>query len=115
MALVQYVFVRTDIPTIKRGGLVAQACHACVAAIFVHRDSPDTREYLANLESMTKVVLRVSGDQCRELLAFLREADYGHHAWVEHPEETVTCVALRPYHREQCGALRHFIRDYKLY
>lgn len=115
MALVQYVFVRTDIPTIRKGALVAQACHACVAAMTVYGDSPDTREYLENLGQMTKIVLRMDRGQCEELCSFLERSGYDYYAWVEHPEEEITSVALRPYHKEKHGDLLRFIRHYKLY
>lgn len=115
MALVQYVFLRTDISTISRGGQVAQACHACVAAIFVFRNVPDTQRYLQNLSEMTKVVLKVNGAQCSSLTHFLTENCYEYYAWIEQPESEVTCIALRPYEKKDCSNLLCFIRDYKLY
>lgn len=115
MALVQYVFLRTDIPTISRGGQVAQACHACVAAIFVYKDVPDTQRYLQHLSEMTKVVLKVNKAQCSSLARFLTENRYDHYEWTEQPENEVTCIALRPYDKKDCSDLLCFIRDYKLY
>lgn len=115
MALVQYVFLRTDISTISKGGQVAQACHACVAATSVYKHVPDTQRYLQNLSEMTKVVLKVNGEQCSSLTRFLNENRYDHYAWNEQPENEVTCIALRPYDKKDCSDLLCFIRDYKLY
>lgn len=61
--LVQYVVVRTDL--VQRlswplGAVVAQACHAATAAVHLHYGDPDTQRYLAQLDSMHKVVLGVS-------------------------------------------------------
>jgi hypothetical protein len=55
--LVQYVVLRRDLadawPT---GSVVAQGCHAAVAAVWEHRDHPDTAAYCApdNLDRMHK-------------------------------------------------------------
>ncbi len=61
--LVQYVIVRSDlIHTLSwpLGAVITQACHAATAAIHLHYSDPDTQEYLAELDSMHKVVLQVS-------------------------------------------------------
>ena len=60
--LVQYVVVRRDLldglswPT---GAVIAQACHACTAAIHLFYSEDSTKEYLRDLDSMHKVVLEV--------------------------------------------------------
>ena len=60
--VVQYVVVRKDLvenlgwPT---GALIAQCCHACIAAIHLFYTDEHTKEYLADLDSMHKVVLEV--------------------------------------------------------
>ncbi len=61
--LVQYVIVRSDlIHTLAwpLGAVITQACHAATAAIHLHYSDPDTQQYLAELDSMHKVVLQVS-------------------------------------------------------
>lgn len=61
--LVQYVVVRSDlIHTLSwpLGAVITQACHAATAAIHLHYSDPDTQQYLAELDSMHKVVLQVS-------------------------------------------------------
>lgn len=59
--LVQYVALRGDLADKwPLGALIAQACHASSAALHLFRDDPSTQNYLADLNSMHKVVLRVS-------------------------------------------------------
>lgn len=61
--LVQYVVVRTDLLhelSWPLGAVITQACHAATAALHLHYGDPDTQRYLAELDSMHKVVLGVS-------------------------------------------------------
>ena len=61
LRLVQYIAVRGDL--VKEwplGAIVAQACHACTAALHSFREDPHTIEYLSDLDRMHKVVLSVS-------------------------------------------------------
>lgn len=61
--LVQYVVVRSDLVhklSWPLGAVITQACHAATAAIHLHYEDPDTQRYLAELDSMHKVVLGVS-------------------------------------------------------
>lgn len=61
--LVQYVVVRTDLLlnlSWSVGAVISQACHAATAVIHLHYGDPDTQRYLAELDSMHKVVLGVS-------------------------------------------------------
>lgn len=61
--LVQYVVVRTDLLhelSWPLGAVITQACHAATAAVHLHYGDPDTQRYLAELDSMHKVVLGVS-------------------------------------------------------
>ena len=58
--MVQYIVLRRDLwrelgwPL---GPVVAQGCHAAVAALWEHREDKDTQEYVAagNIDSMHKV------------------------------------------------------------
>lgn len=62
--LVQYIVVRSDlVHTLSwpLGAVISQACHAATAAIHLNYNDPDTQEYLAELDSMHKVVLQVVG------------------------------------------------------
>lgn len=56
---VQYVVVRRDLYETMgwpRGSVIAQACHAATAALWLHRDDPATLQYVApeHLDSMHK-------------------------------------------------------------
>lgn len=55
--IVQYVVVRRDLWKDLQwplGSVIAQACHASAAVLWLHRDDSDTKEYLNELDSMTK-------------------------------------------------------------
>ena len=62
VSMVQYVVVRGDLlrqlgwPT---GAVIAQACHACSAALWLFREDSNTLEYTRDLDNMHKVVLEV--------------------------------------------------------
>lgn len=61
--LVQYVIVRHDLLKELKwpmGAFMAQACHAATACLHLYKEDPQTQEYLADLDNMTKVVLDVS-------------------------------------------------------
>ena len=63
LKLVQYVIVRRDlIDSLKWpvGAVIAQACHACTAAVHMTYDDEHTQLYLSKLDSMHKVVLEVN-------------------------------------------------------
>jgi peptidyl-tRNA hydrolase len=110
--IVQWVVLRRDLWTDigwPLGPVIAQACHASSAAMALHLDDADTREYLAaaNLDHMHKVVLEVRSEaQLRTLSERLAAAGVLHKLWVEQPEDYATCLATKPYRRSQVGT--HF-------
>lgn len=58
--IVQYIVLRRDLWAEQGwplGPLIAQACHASVAALWLSRDDPDSQQYVseAHLDSMHKV------------------------------------------------------------
>ena len=60
--VVQYVVVRRDLVESKgwpTGALIAQCCHACIAAVHLFYTDKFTKDYLSDLDSMHKVVLEV--------------------------------------------------------
>lgn len=94
--IVQYIVVRTDLNW-GQGATIAQACHASIAAIANTLGDKTTKEYLANLESMHKVVLKaVKLEDITKAEAKLKEANIAHHLWVEQPENVVSCLACSP-------------------
>ncbi|XP_072123066.1 putative peptidyl-tRNA hydrolase PTRHD1 [Mobula birostris] len=106
--LVQYVVVRSDLRALgwTLGALVTQACHGSVAAIQLSRDDPDTQAYLQQLDSMATVVLEAPDEgTLTRLSQTLTEAAVVHKLWIEQPENTATCLALKPYPKEQVQKL----------
>ncbi|CAM5130823.1 unnamed protein product [Natator depressus] len=104
--LVQYVVLRGDLQreplSWPLGALVAQACHAALAAVHAHYGQADTGAYLAEGGSMRTVVLEAL-DECAltTLAETLKQHNIDHKVWIEQPENIATCIALRPYPKEE--------------
>ena len=98
--LVQYVVIRKDLWTAEGwplGSVVAQACHASTAAMYLFRDDPQTIEYQADVDHMHKVVLEVKDQAAlRALSVKLDEAQILHKLWIEQPENVATSLASKP-------------------
>jgi peptidyl-tRNA hydrolase len=116
--IVQFVVVRRDLlsklewPT---GSVVAQACHACLAVAWEHRDDADVQAYLApsNIDGMTKVVKEVKGlPQLQTLADKLSAEGIRHKLWLEQPENMPTAIALKPYPRSKVAPL---LKKYSLF
>lgn len=65
--IIQAVVVRRDLLKTMEwpvGSVIAQACHACLAVAWEHRDDPCVADYLAagNIDSMHKVVKECKGE-----------------------------------------------------
>uniref|UniRef100_M8BR99 peptidyl-tRNA hydrolase n=1 Tax=Aegilops tauschii TaxID=37682 RepID=M8BR99_AEGTA len=112
--VVQYVVLRRDLADAwPLGSVVAQGCHAAVAAVWAHRDHPDTAAYCApgNLDSMhkacstfcpTQVTLEVKGEtQLKNLAEKLEAAGVRYKLWIEQPENIPTCIATAPCPKSQ--------------
>ncbi|OEL24034.1 putative peptidyl-tRNA hydrolase PTRHD1 [Dichanthelium oligosanthes] len=117
--LVQYVVLRRDLADAwPLGSVVAQGCHAAVAAMWAHRDHPDTAAYCAsdNLDRMHKacstVTLEVKGEtQLKNLAEKLQKAGVRHKLWIEQPENIPTCIATAPCPKSQVSS---FFKKLKL-
>ncbi|KAH6760775.1 Peptidyl-tRNA hydrolase II family protein [Perilla frutescens var. hirtella] len=137
--VVQYVVLRRDlIDTWPLGSVVTQGCHASVAAIWTHKDDPDTLSYCSppNLDSMHKanlipaccdykhvlqghlwlssneVTLEVKGEtQLLNLSEKLKAGGIAHKLWIEQPENFSTCLATKPYPK---SAVSSFFKKLKL-
>ncbi|EDL01370.1 putative peptidyl-tRNA hydrolase PTRHD1 [Mus musculus] len=115
--LVQYLVLRKDLsqapfswPT---GALVAQACHAATAALHLHRDHPHTAAYLRELGRMRKVVLEAADETTlKELAETLQQKNIDHTLWLEQPENIATCIALRPYPKEEVS---QYLKKFRLF
>lgn len=111
--IIQYIFLVSDLKSIKKGALIAQACHASVKAIHKFRYTPDTIEYLKDIDHMTKIIIKIKYKEIKIVLEHLKELDLVE--WIEHPENIITCISLRPYKIESLEAYISFIRKFKLY
>ncbi|KAM6324019.1 putative peptidyl-tRNA hydrolase PTRHD1 [Aegotheles albertisi] len=115
-ALVQYVVLRGDLARPPRswplGAVVAQGCHAALGAAHAHRQHPDTRAYLEMGGAMRTVVLEAPDEAALTALAeTLREQSIDHELWMEQPENVATCLALRPYPKDQ---VHQHLKKFKL-
>ncbi|NXU66722.1 PTRD1 hydrolase, partial [Horornis vulcanius] len=114
--LVQYVVLRGDLARPPRswplGAVVAQGCHAALAAVHGYREHPDTGAYLEQGGAMRTVVLEAGDeDSLLGLAKALQEQGIDHSLWTENPEGIPTCLALRPYPKNQVQPL---LKDFKL-
>uniref|UniRef100_A0A0D9W933 peptidyl-tRNA hydrolase n=1 Tax=Leersia perrieri TaxID=77586 RepID=A0A0D9W933_9ORYZ len=123
--VVQYVVLRRDLADAwPLGSVVAQGCHAAVAAVWAHRDHPDTAAYCGpdNLDRMHKacstcieilrVTLEVKGEtQLKNLAEKLEAAGVRHKLWIEQPENIPTCIATAPCPKSQVSS---FFKKLKL-
>lgn len=103
--IVQYILVRTDLGW-GTGAMIAQACHASLAAVASSLQDETTKDYLVNLENMHKVILRADKlDDITEMGAKLKEANICHHVWVEKPENVISCLAVSPQRKHLVQAM----------
>ncbi|XP_033646516.1 putative peptidyl-tRNA hydrolase PTRHD1 [Asterias rubens] len=113
---VQYVVVRGDLlQTLKwpTGAVIAQACHACTAALHLFRNDENVIQYTADLDNMHKVVLEAKNEETlRKLSAELTSSEIDHKLWIEQPENYATCLAVKPYPKEQ---IQKYFKKLKLY
>ncbi|KAJ7341349.1 hypothetical protein JRQ81_005339 [Phrynocephalus forsythii] len=114
--LVQYVVLRGDLGreplSWPLGALVAQACHAALAAAHAHGEHPDTAAYLAEGGRMRTVVLEAPTERDLTALAeTLEQNNIDHKVWVEQPENIATCIALRPYPKDD---VHQHLKKFKL-
>ena len=61
--LVQYVVIRGDLLRLlswPTGAVIAQACHASTAVLWMYRNDSNTLQYTTDLDHMHKVILEVS-------------------------------------------------------
>lgn len=116
--IVQFVVVRRDLLKDLEwpvGSVIAQACHACTAVMWTHRQDEHVQAYLsdANIGSMHKVVKECKGEtQLVNLAEKLKQEGIAHHLWLEQPENFPTAIALKPYPREQVAPL---LKKYQLF
>ncbi|XP_071950911.1 putative peptidyl-tRNA hydrolase PTRHD1 [Antedon mediterranea] len=115
-SLVQYVVVRSDLlrnlkwPT---GAVIAQACHACTAVIHQFNGDSNVTQYLSDLDNMHKVVLEAKDEtELRTISEKLSSKNIHYKLWIEQPENYATCLAVKPYPRDE---IKPYFKGLKLY
>jgi len=115
VTLVQYVVVRGDLMNTLKwpvGAVIAQACHACSAVMHLYHDDPNTAAYTADLDRMHKVVLEAPDESSlRQLAVTLETNRIDHKLWVEQPENCATCLASKPYPKQD---VQQYFKQFKL-
>lgn len=110
--IVQYIAIRSDLKWPK-GALIAQACHATLAAVHLNYQDSETKDYLKNLDSMHKICVGVlSQSDLVKLSETLAENDINHKLWIEQPENIPTCIATKPYTK---SIIEKFFKGLKLF
>ncbi|XP_013408818.1 putative peptidyl-tRNA hydrolase PTRHD1 [Lingula anatina] len=110
--LVQYVLIRSDLkwPT---GALIAQACHACTAVMHLFREDPNVKSYTEDYTRMHKVVLEAKDEESlTKVSESLTSDNKDFHLWIEQPENIPTCIATKPYHKEE---IQTYFKKFKLF
>ncbi|XP_066254428.1 putative peptidyl-tRNA hydrolase PTRHD1 [Euwallacea similis] len=114
--IVQYIVVRGDLLKDLKwpvGAILAQACHAVTAVTHLFYEDEQTMSYLKDLDSMHKVVLEASDEQSLvNLTKKLEEEGVKHKLWIEQPENIPTCLAVKPYKKED---VQQYFKKFKLF
>lgn len=114
--LVQYVAVRKDLLTALKwpvGAVITQACHATAAVLHIFQNDPNTVEYMADLDRMHKVVLEVATvDELLALADSLATDNIDYKLWIEQPEDVATCLATKPYKKDQ---VQKYFKKFKIF
>ena len=98
----QYVVLRSDLWKEQGwplGSLAAQAAHAATAALWLSRETEETKSYCSPeaIDGMTKVVLEADNESTlREMAEALTRPGISHKLWVEQPEDEATALAASP-------------------
>ncbi|CAD6995128.1 putative peptidyl-tRNA hydrolase PTRHD1 [Ceratitis capitata] len=113
--IVQYIIVRSDLKSTlgwPLGAVIAQCCHATAAVMHLYADDEDTASYLKDLDNMHKVVLEAKDEASLVKLAEKLETnEIKHKMWIEQPENIPTCIAIKPYVKDN---VHKFVKNLKL-
>lgn len=109
--IVQYVIVRKDLKWPK-GAVIAQACHASLAAVWNSQGDEFTKQYLLDQDAMHKVVLAAESESdLQEVSKALEGAKISYKLWLERPDNVFSCLASAPAPR---SILKPFFSKFKL-
>ena len=79
----------------------------------LHYKDEVTQQYLSNVDKMHKVVLEANDEKSlRTLSETLTSENIAHKLWIEQPEDIPTCVAVKPYNKED---IQKYFKQFKLF
>jgi hypothetical protein len=110
----QFIFLRNDVLDYQIGAYLAQACHASVAAIHKFYDHPSTKEYLADIGSLTTIIYQIKMDDLSSIQHKLTELGIDCYLWVENGLEP-TCIGTRPVKTGESPGFDIFRKKFKLF
>ncbi|KAF7639342.1 hypothetical protein Mgra_00001306 [Meloidogyne graminicola] len=112
--LIMYLILRADLITDLKwsiGAVFTQIAHASTACIWSFKDDPEVKEYMADLNNMHKVTLKVNNEP--ELLEQSKKLTSGgiqHKIWNE--DGMAVCIAIKPQQKQK---LKQFIGNLPLF
>lgn len=111
----QYIVLRADLDW-PRGALAAQAVHAALKCVELHRDEAGTQDYLSDLDGMHTVVLSCPDRAGLVALAGrLLERGVACELWKEQPEDEETALAVVPCVGKTLEKARAVLRGLELF
>ncbi|KAL9961471.1 hypothetical protein ACROYT_G030416 [Oculina patagonica] len=79
----------------------------------MHRNDSNTLQYTSDLDHMHKVILEAPSEvELHKLSQDLSSNQIDHKLWIEQPENFPTCLATKPYPKEQ---IQSFFKKLKLF
>ncbi|KAJ7370492.1 peptidyl-tRNA hydrolase domain-containing protein 1 [Desmophyllum pertusum] len=79
----------------------------------MHRNDSNTLQYTSDLDHMHKVILEApSQSELEKLSQDLSANQIDHKLWIEQPEDYPTCLATKPYPKQQ---IQSFFKKLKLF
>jgi len=112
---VMYMLLRHDLMSSlgwPLGAVFTQIAHASTACIWTYRDDPDVIAYMADMDHMHKVTLRVDSElQLKDEAQKLAESNIDHKVWIE--DDMAVCIAVKPQPRSILKPLLKHLPLYK--
>ncbi|ELA42199.1 uncharacterized protein VICG_00842, partial [Vittaforma corneae ATCC 50505] len=110
----QFLFLRKDLKDFSTGALVAQGCHAAIAAIEKSKEDTGTMDYLGLLEDMTTVVYGIGEKDMCSIMEGLDSFGVKYHLWLEN-RQIPTCIATAPVDLFQNKSFDKFRKKFRLF
>ncbi|KAM0679496.1 peptidyl-tRNA hydrolase domain-containing protein 1 [Glugoides intestinalis] len=114
MKIKQFVFLRKDLKSFSTGALVAQACHASIAAIEKYKEDVETITYLKDLEEMTTVVYSIEEGDIQIVCEDLEAMHVKYYLWIEE-KKIRTCISTVPIDISSNRQFEEYRKKFRLY